>query len=668
MHGVVVHDPYRWLEDAATPATKSWSRAEEELTRHTLAALPVRRELVQRLEELNNLNYLHALGMGGGALVFQRRGRNEEREALMVRAAGAAETVLLDTNLWPADEARSISGRFASAPSVSPDGRYVALSVVDATDMSTVVRTIRIASATPADSVSEVSEESPISWASDSRGFYYRWSPRGVHGNEALARAEVRLHSIGSTGLDPTIRKATGDPQVSESVTATPDGKWLLLRRETGDSEVHYAFSAVGDASQAWTALPLEGPGHTLVLEADDHLYVQTTEGAGRGHIFVVDPHRPGKHNWVEIVPERKDAAIRRTYIAGGHLLIRWLRGVETVLEIRNLDGTGAHEVRLPKLASAWEIVTDSIGDHVYFLLTTFVTPQEIYHLSIASGEVQAVERSHSSARPEDYDVDELSYVSRDGTRGPLFVVHSKKSKPDGTAPAIILGYGGFRSSMYPYADLGINAWLERGGVYAYVATRGGEEFGEDWYRQGTRTAKQHVFDDFAAASEALLRSGWTRRDLLVARGESNGGLLVAAVAVQHPDLFKAVLCEVPLTDMIRFPLFGDGASWVSEYGSISDAAEFSALLHYSPYHNVQEGVPYPAILVTTPETDSVVDSLHARKFVAALQHASTGGPVLLDVARQNHAVASRVNTIEADADAFTFALWQVGRAAPAGP
>ena len=180
-----------------------------------------------------------------------------------------------------------------------------------------------------------------------------------------------------------------------------------------------------------------------------------------------------------------------------------------------------------------------------------------------------------------------------------------------------------------------------------------------------TRTGKQRVFEDFIAAAEELVRSGWTRPELLTARGESNGGLLVAASAVQRPDLFRGVISEVPLTDMIRFSVFGDGASWVDEYGSVVDANEFSALLRYSPYHNIKEGVAYPAMLVTTTDTDSVVDSLHARKFVAALQHASAGGPVLFDVQGQNHGVVDRARAIESDAFSFSFALWQVGKTAP---
>jgi prolyl oligopeptidase len=664
MHGVVVHDPYRWLEDGAAPAVKTWTDAEVALTYATLSALPVRQELLRQLEEVNSLDFLHGVGAGGGSLVFLRREKGKEREALFATTSGGPERRLLDSNLWPANDSHSIGSHWVS-PSVSPDGRYVSLVVVDGRDMSAAIRTIDLASAADVDTVQDASDEDPASWAPDSRGFYYVWRPHGLRGNDALARAEVRFHSLGFIGQDSTIRQATGDPEVAESVTATNDGNWLLLRRETGDNAAHYLFSAARDATRTWTTLPLADPGQTYVREFADRFYVQTTEGAARGHVFAVDPRRPERANWTEIVPEKKDASILRVYVANRHLLIRWLRGVETVLEIRNLDGTGAREVALPKLASAWEIAANAEEDDVYFLLTTFVAPQEIYHLSIATGEVRPVKRSGSSVHPEDYDVEELTYSSRDGTRGPLFVVHAKALKPDGRAPAIIDGYGGFRSSMYPYAHVGIYPWLERGGVYVYVATRGGQEFGEEWYRQGTRTGKQHVFDDFIAASETLIRSGWTRPGLLVARGESNGGLLVAASAVQRPDLFKVVLCEVPLTDMIRFPLFGDGATWVSEYGSISDANEFSALLQYSPYHNVKDGVAYPAMLVTTAHTDSVVDALHARKFVAALQHASTGGPVLLDVARQNHGVASYSKTLESDADAFAFALWQVGRAEP---
>jgi prolyl oligopeptidase len=275
-----------------------------------------------------------------------------------------------------------------------------------------------------------------------------------------------------------------------------------------------------------------------------------------------------------------------------------------------------------------------------------------------------------ASAAPIDstpFTTDQIVFNSADGTQVPMFLVHREDQKRDGSAPAIVMAYGGFNASMIPQYYPGLYAWLEQGGIFAQVNTRGGGEFGESWHRAGMLANKQHVIDDFVAAAHELIRLGWTSKGKLVAKGESNGGLLVGAAITQQPDLFRVAICRVPLMDMIRYPLAGLGKSWVPEYGSPDDPTLFRALLAYSPYHNVRPGVRYPSTLVFVADSDDRVDPMHARKFVAAMQDASAGGPALLGIERNaGHMGASRVTTeAEEEADGYAFALHEIALGRP---
>jgi prolyl oligopeptidase len=330
-------------------------------------------------------------------------------------------------------------------------------------------------------------------------------------------------------------------------------------------------------------------------------------------------------------------------------------------LELYELDGKRALEVALPEPGSV-SLVGNEDEDEAYFSFTSFARAPEIHELSIKSGKSSLVYATKVPVNSSAVLTEQLFATSKDGTRVPFFVLRPKNVALDGKAPLWLTGYGGFSRSMTPGFTSGAYPWLERGGIHVVANLRGGGEYGETWHHAGMRHNKQKVFDDFIAVAEELLKKRYTSRERLVIQGGSNGGLLVGAAMVQRPELFRVVLCSVPLLDMVRYHLFGSGKTWMEEYGSPDDPADFRALFAYSPYHHVQRGTPYPSVLLLSADSDDRVDPMHARKFAALLQTTSTGGPVLLRIElNAGHGGADKIQSlVEQRADSMAFALSEI--------
>jgi prolyl oligopeptidase len=326
-----------------------------------------------------------------------------------------------------------------------------------------------------------------------------------------------------------------------------------------------------------------------------------------------------------------------------------------------DLDGRPVRDVELPGVGSASGFIGNEDDDEAYFGFSSFTVPPQVYRTSVATGHTELWSAVDIPVDPEPYVVEQVWYPSKDGTNVPMFLVHRRDLVRDGGNPTLLYGYGGFNVNAAPAFSGFLYAWLERGGVYAAPSLRGGGEFGEAWHRAGMRERKQNTFDDFIAAAEWLVAEKITRPAKLAIKGGSNGGLLVGAAMTQRPDLCGAVVCAVPLLDMLRYHLFGSGRTWIDEYGAADDPALFRALHAYSPYHHVRPGTPYPAVLVLSADGDDRVDPMHARKMVAAVQHAqSAGAPVLLRVERNaGHTGADlRRQAVEENADVYAFLTW----------
>lgn len=659
LHGVAVADPYRWLEDGASPEVKKWTEDEDTFARARLAKLPEREPIVARLKELFYVENVGTPHRYGSRLFFPRRDVGKEKFTIYWREGkGGPDNVLLDPNTWSTDGSVSL-GVWA----VSHDGRRVAYTVKSNNSDEATLYVMDVATGKKSDiDVVEGAKYAWPSWTPSGKGFYYTRLPPldSVPTADRPGYADVRFHELGADPKnDPVVRERTGDPKTFVSATVSKDGRWLLAVIEHGWTSTDVYFEDLREQKPVWRPLAVGNDARYDVSVDRGQFFVWTNEGAPRYRVFRVDPGHPARERWREIVAERADATLEGVSVVGHRLALSYLEDVVSHVEVRDEDGKLVREITLPTLGSASGLTGEEDDDTAYYSFQSFTYPTEIFETSVATGKTSTFYILKVPVDPTKYTVEQLFATSKDGTRVPFFVVHAKVLSKDMSTPTVLYGYGGFQSAQTPVFSASIYPWLEHGGVWVTANLRGGSEYGEDWHRHGMRHEKQHVFDDYFAVAEELVKQGFTSPAKLAALGGSNGGLLVGAAITQRPDLFGVALCGVPLLDMVRYHQFGSGKTWIAEYGSAEDAADFAALYAYSPYHHVTKGTKYPSTLVLSADSDDRVDPMHARKFAAELQWASTGGPVLLRVEKHSgHGGADLVRaSVEKIADEYAFAL-----------
>jgi len=664
IHGERVADPYRWLEDVAAPEVKAWMKQQDAFARAHLAALPGREPMLARLRELFYYDALGAPVHRRGRWFWTRKHSDREKNVVYWKEGERGdERVLFDPNRWSEDGSIGLGGWWPSW-----DGTLAAYNIKANNADESVMHVLEVATGRELADVIPGTKYSGASWLPDGSGFYYTWVPP-VGGEVTVPNrpgfAELRFHRIGDDpALDPVVRGATGDPQTFLGGGVSRDGRWLLAAVQHGwNSSDWYVRDLASDGG--WTTL-VEGVDANFDVHVwQDRFYVTTNLGAPRYRVFRVDPAHLEREAWQEIVPEDAAATITGVDLVGGHLVISWLRKATSELEVRTLDGAPVRMIELPGKGTTSGMSGLPDEDAGYFTYTSFTEPGIVFRTSIASGAVEEWSRVALPIDTSPYVTEQVTYPSKDGTPITMFLLHRRDVTPDGSRPTILYGYGGFNVSLTPAFSSARMVWLERGGVYAIANLRGGGEYGEDWHRDGMLDRKQNVFDDFLAAARWLIEQRWTSPRHLAISGGSNGGLLVGAAMTQAPELFRAVVCAVPLLDMVRFHRFGSGATWVPEYGSPDDPEQFKTLYAYSPYHRVREGVAYPALLMLAADSDDRVDPMHARKFTAAVQHATASeAPVLLRIEENaGHGGADLVKqAIEQTADTFLFLEERLGR------
>ena len=665
---MTVTDPYRWLEDAKSPEVTSWMGAQDALARARLNAMPGRDAIADRLRQLLYYDALEAPIHRGTRYFYTRRLASKEKAIVYLREGrDGTERVLLDPNTWTKDGSEGLGGWWPSW-----DGKRVAFKIRhnNSDETTTYVLDADTLERSKVD-VIDGTKYAGASWTPAGDGFYYTWipPPGSVPVADRPGEQVIKFHRLGEDPVkDRVVVEKIGDPTTFQNVELSIDGHWLVRTVSHGWRSTEVSFRDGRKDSGPWTTLV---SGQDSIYDLDvfrDRFYVNTNEGAPNRRVFAVDPAHPDRGSWREIIPERKDATLESASLVGGKLAVVYLKDVLSRVEIRDLDGKLARELPLPELGSASGLVGRPDEDEAYFSFESFTVPDTIYRTSVAQGGMEVFFRLQVPVDSSRYATEQLFATSKDGTKVPVFLVRAKGQKPDKNTPALLTGYGGFLISERPRFRPAIFPWLERGGVFALAVLRGGGEYGEEWHRAGMLTRKQNVFDDFIAASEKLVADGWTSSPKLAILGGSNGGLLVSAAEVQRPDLYGAILCGVPLIDMVRYHLFGSGKTWISEYGSADDAEQFKAILAYSPMQHVKQGVRYPATLLLSADADDRVDPMHARKFAAELQEASTGGPVLLRIERHSgHGGSDQIKaTIDRTADEYAFALSAMGASEPA--
>ncbi|MFP3900765.1 MAG: prolyl oligopeptidase family serine peptidase [Acidimicrobiia bacterium] len=677
VHGVGVPDPYRWLEDAEGADTRAWVAAQNERTRAVLDARPGRADLVRRYAELFAAGISTAPSLRGLRLFSVDRWGDLEQAVLRVRpTAGdrgeAAARTLLDPHALAGDPTASLDWY---AP--SNDGALVAYGTSTGGDERSTLGVIDVATGERLADTIPHTRAASVAWAPDGAGFAYtRYpDPAVVGDDEAGYHRTIWWHVLGEDpAQDMPVWEDLPDKTAWPSVEMSRDGRWLLVEVALGWTrvDVHLLDRRTGE----WTAV-IEGiEAVTSFTVAAGRLLGHTTLDAPRGRVVQAPLTAPGPAGWRDLVPESDDV-IEGLAVTRDSLLVASARSATARLRHLPLaalpepgGAPGAMvptptEIPLPEPGSIAGLAADRDGDAAVVAFTSWTRPPELWAWRPGA----ALTRRSDLPSPVDpgrYRVTVDHYPSTDGTPITLFSVRRADAEPSPpSSPTLLTGYGGFGVTMSPAYSPTAVAVADDGGTFAVACIRGGAEEGEDWHRAGMREHKQQVFDDFAAAADWLVAGGRTSRDRLAIRGGSNGGLLVAASLTQRPDLCRAVVCAVPLTDMVRFPRFLIARLWTREYGDPDVAEEFAWLWAYSPYHRLVEGACYPATLVLTGESDSRVDPAHARKFGAALQWATSCGedrPVLVRIEqRAGHGQGKPASKqAEEAADVHAFWRWQV--------
>jgi prolyl oligopeptidase len=677
LHGHVVPDPYRWLEDPAGDATKHWLAAQDDLFKQTADALPGQRRLRERIKELLGAGHIGTPIWRGERRFFMRRTAEQEHAVLYMVEPDGTERPLLDP--MEIDPAGTTT---LDAWQPDKEGRLLAYQLSKGGDEESKLYVMDLTTGDLVDGPIERCRYTAVAWLPaavvDRPTFYYvrRLAPDAVPDGEEQYHRRVYLHRIGTDAeTDDVLIFGEGMEKTNYyGVGVSRDGRWLTISSSRGTAPRNDLWLADLRAS------PLDAPALTVVQEGvdaetglhvgrDGRAYIFTDRDAPRSRLCVADPANPAHETWRELVPEDPEAVLSDFAILDGAeldrpvLLAGWVRHAISEISVHDLvTGERIGDVPTPGLGSIGGIFERPEGGHeAWFAYTDNITPGSIRHYDARTGETTLWAAAPGTVEIPDVATRQLTYTSADGTQVRMLVI----ARPDGTGPrpTVLYGYGGFNVSLTPGYSASVLTWVEAGGVYVIANLRGGNEEGEEWHRAGMLEHKQNVFDDFYAAAAALIDQGWTTPAQLGISGGSNGGLLVGAAVTQRPELFRAAVCSAPLLDMVRYERFGLGQTWNVEYGSADDPEQFEWLYAYSPYHHVRADVAYPAVLFTTFDSDTRVDPLHARKMCAALQHATASDlPILLrnetDVGHGARAVS---RSVELSADTLAFLAAHTG-------
>jgi prolyl oligopeptidase len=669
-HGTRVADPFRWLEDDVRTSkdVADWVEAQNKVTSGYLESIPERAAIKQRITDLWNYEKFSAPSQVGGRYFFTRNDGLQNQNVLFVQDALDAEPrLLIDPNTWSKDGTVALSGL-----AVSDDAKYVAYGVAEAGSDWNTWRVLDVAAGRPlADEVRWV-KFSNTAWTPDGKGFFYSRFPepktddtfQGLNVNMKLY-----YHRLGTPQADDVLVYHRPDrPKWGITGEVSEDGRYLIVSVSDGTTS-RKARVVYKDLLEPYS-LPVElidNHDNKFFFVGNDGpvFYFRTDHEAPRGQVVAIDTRKPDRKDWKTLVPEAKDT-LQAVSLVGNVFICSYLQDAKTQVRVHDLAGRHVRDVQLPGIGTATGFGGKRTATETFYTFSSFATPPSIYSYNVLTGESKLLRQAKVKFDPTRYEVKQVFYPSKDGTRVPMFVAHKKGLELDGSNPVLLYGYGGFNISQTPGFSVSRLQWMEMGGVFALANLRGGGEYGDAWHRAGTKLQKQNVFDDFVAAAEYLVKEKYTAPGKIAIQGGSNGGLLVGAVMTQRPDLFGACLPAVGVMDMLRFQKFTAGRYWVDDYGSSDDPKEFEALYRYSPYHVLLRNGPraYPPTLVTTADTDDRVVPGHSFKFAAALQAVQTGdAPVLIRIeTKAGHGAGKPTGKIiEETADQWAFLVKSLG-------
>jgi len=663
--GNVVADPYRPLENDTAAATLAWVEAENEITQNYLSQIPFRSKIHDRLDALNRFARRGAPWKGEDGKYYWSANDGSHNQAIIYRADApdAEGEIFLDPNALSDDGTVALTGIF-----MSKDGKYTAYTISRSGSDWTEIYVMDTATKELLPDHIEWAKFTDAAWKDN--GFYY----------SAYARPEAGKEFSNANEYHKVYYHKIGTPQSEDIVAYEDNSQPLFFHHATvGDKGRMLAVSASGqglgnslkvrNGNSPWVDIETSQDfSNEIIGMVDGKIYLFTSAGAPRNRFVLVDPAKPARKDWIEIIPEDPEGGVLTSVQFAGkdHFIAVYDRDASNHAYLYDLKGNELKEIKLPTYGTVG-FSSSRDNDDVYYTFSSFVYPAAVYNYDLATSEsVPFYQTEINGLNSDDYITEQVFYSSADGTRVPMFITYKKGLERNGKNPLYLYGYGGFNVTLNPSFNANRLLWLENGGIYAQANLRGGAEYGEAWHVAGTKQQKMNVFNDFIAAAEYMIDQNWTTPELLTIEGGSNGGLLVGATVNLRPDLFKVAIPRVGVMDMMRYHLFTIGWNWAPDYGTADDSKEMAEyLLSYSPVHNISnDGTPYPAILVTTADHDDRVVPAHSFKYAAALQAADTGNaPKLIRIdSKAGHGAGKPVaKVVDEYTDLYSFIYHNLG-------
>lgn len=659
---VKIDDPYRWLENDTSPDVKAWVEEQNKVCFSYLNSIPYRNEIKERLTELWNFERQSAPFTKAGKMFYYKNNGLQNQSVLYCKInESSPEQVLIDPNKLSDDGTVSLS-----TIGISPDGKYIAYAISrGGSDWNEIfVKEIETGKEL-SDHINWV-KFSSVSWHND--GFFYSGyakPDKGMELSQANLFHKLFYHKLGNPQeKDLVIRENPNFSKRSVRGFVTEDSRFLVIS-ESEPNKTGNAFYIKDFSSSGNSLIPIDVSFDIhlqYIKNTGEEFYLMTNKNAGRYKLISVTLQNPDTASWKDILPESKDL-LNEVSFSKNRFICNYLKDARSRLELYNIEGKFLGEINLPCLGTVNSFNTESDNETAYYDFTSFNYPTTVYKYNVMTNKSELYFAPKVDINPDEYEVAQVFYHSKDGTKIPMFISYKKGIKLDGTNPTLLYGYGGFNINVTPSFSISRLQWLENGGVFAVANIRGGGEYGKTWHMAGTKLQKQNVFDDFIAAAEYLIHEKYTNPQKLAVQGGSNGGLLVGAVINQRPDLFKVAIPQVGVMDMLRYHKFTIGYYWVTDYGSSEDPAEFNYILKYSPIHNISDSLDYPAVLVTTADHDDRVVPAHSFKYIATLQEKYKGiNPVIIRIeTKAGHGAGkSTSKAIEETADINSFLFYNM--------
>ncbi len=665
-HGTQVPDPYRWLEDDNSTETKAWVTAQNAVSFGYLSKIQFREQWKNRMLDVSNYAKYSAPGKKGDYYYYYKNEGLQNQSALYrTKGLNGKEELVLDPNQFSTDG----TTRMANF-SLSKDGKYavVALSMGGSDWQTYLVRDMQSGQFL-ADTISWV-KVSGIAW--QGKGFYYSRYPATEKGRELSTKNEnhqVYYHQIGTPqSSDELIYEDPANPQRFHMLETSKDERFSVLTiSDRGKGFLGNAIWIRDNAAATKNWIPLvkevSNTNYDFIDNSGDRIFLSTDDGAPNYRILEMEVKNGKAGPSKTVIPEGK-FPIRSSSTAACYLFVNYLENVSSHVYQYDLNGKKIREIELPGIGNAGGFSADKKGDEIFYTFSSYTYPPTIFQLDPVTGKSRVYRAPVIPGYKADaYETRQVFYTSKDGTKVPMFITHKKGLPLTGNNPTILYGYGGFNISLTPSFSAVNLTWLEQGGIYVVANLRGGAEFGETWHKDGMLEKKQHVFDDFIAAAEHLIKARYTSPSHLAIQGGSNGGLLVGAVINQRPELFRVAIPQVGVMDMLRYQKFTIGWNWIAEYGSSEKPDQFGFLYKYSPLHNISNDLKYPSTLITTADHDDRVVPAHSFKYAATLQSAYNGpNPVIIRIdTKSGHGASNLTKSIELSADIFSFIYHEMG-------